>query len=77
MNTAAAIPFAPKTRRVRPGMYQTRDPQGNVWTVEERRDTFGGGNGWAWFASQDSDWRNAIDPTPTKTDAVAAIACHT
>ena len=55
-------------------MVQTTDPMGRVWTVEERRDTFGGADRWAWFASCDEDRWSALDPTPRLMDATAAIA---
>jgi len=70
----STIPTAPRVRRVRPGMVQTTDPMGRVWTVEERRDTFGGADRWAWFASCDEDRWSALDPTPRLMDATAAIA---
>lgn len=71
---ATTIPQAPRVRRVRPGMVQTTDPMGRVWTIEERRDTFGGANRWAWFATCDDDRWMASDPTDRLMDATHAIA---
>lgn len=68
------VPTAPRHRRVRPGMVKTTDPQGRVWTVEERPDTFGGGSGWAWFASSDDFHHDMLDPTPTMRESLQAVA---
>lgn len=73
-NMNSTAPQAPQAPRVRPGMVQTTDPQGRTWTVEERRDTFGGFNRWAWFATCDDDRWMALDPTDRLMDATRAIA---